>query len=292
MGLSPGLVNSCSELLSLVTRRPVTLAELRGNFASIGVVSTVHVIEHSQKMRWIVTNDTGVAEVTRDGHRFLASEPEQGRMRQALLDLIEIERPFWIQNAIQGRRRVLDFVNTALAQVFLEGGLVDGTSPDVIEFWDRLAAEARGQRNAAFLSVGRAGERLSIAYETRRTGRKPKWIAVDNNADGFDLLSIVSRTNTAALSIEVKATRVGVSASMHITRNEWDYASTARKHVFHVWDIAATQPRLAVLESEDVGAHIPTDNKDGVWQEVEVPYNAFKDRMAAQDGLEQLEDRK
>jgi hypothetical protein len=203
MSLSPGLVNSCSELISLIERRPLALVEVRASFASSGVVSSAQAIEFSQKLRWIVTNDAGTAEFTRSGHRFLASAADQGRMRQALLDLIEIERPSWVQNAIQGRRRVLDFVNTALAQVFFEGGLVDGTSPDVVEFWDLLSAQARGQRNAAFLSIGRAGERLSIAYETRRTGRKPKWIAVDNNADGFDLLSVVSPESTQKLSIRV-----------------------------------------------------------------------------------------
>jgi hypothetical protein len=87
-------------------------------------------------------------------------------MRQALLDVIEIDRPFWIQNAIQGRRQVLDFVSTAIAHVFLEAGLVDGTSPDVVAFWDTLAQEARGQRNSTLLKIGRTGERLSIAYET------------------------------------------------------------------------------------------------------------------------------
>jgi len=285
MSLSPGLVHSCSELLSLIERRPITLVEVRASFSSIGVVSSAHAIEYSQRMRWIVINDAGMAELTRNGHRFLASEPDQGRMRQALLDLIEIEQPFWVQNAIQGRRRVLDFVNTALAQVFLEGGLVDGTSPDVVEFWDMLAAEARGQRNAAFLSIGRAGERLSIAYETRRTGRKPRWIAVDNNADGFDLLSVVSNTSTQKLSIEVKTTTVGISAVMHLSRNEWDYAISARIHVFHLWDIASPEPRLAVLQCEDIGGHIPTDNRDGLWQEVTIPFDAFESKMSLQAGI-------
>jgi hypothetical protein len=282
MSLSPGLVNSCSELLSLIERRPIALLEVRKSFASIGVVSSAQAIEFSQKMRWVVRSDAGTAEVTRNGRRFLASDPAYGRMRQALLDLIEIERPSWVQNALQGRRRVLDFVNTALAQVFLEGGLVDGTSPDVVEFWDLLAAQARGQRNAALLNIGRAGERLSIAYETRRTGRKPKWIAVDNNADGFDVLSVVSPESTQRLSIEVKATTVGTSAVMHISRNEWDYAASARSHVFHLWDMAAPEPRLAVLQREEIGNHIPIDKQDGEWQEVTIPFKAFEGKMSLQ----------
>lgn len=81
MSLSPGLVNSCFELLSLVDRRPVSVIELRASFTSIGVVSSVQVIEYSQKMRWIVTNDSGMAEVTHRGHRFLTSEPLSRTLR-------------------------------------------------------------------------------------------------------------------------------------------------------------------------------------------------------------------
>ncbi len=285
MSLSPGLVHSCSEFLSLINRRGVSLSEIRASFTSIGVIPIENTIEYSQKMRWLQTNDVGLAEVTRSGHRLLSSEPIQGRMRQALLDVIEIDRPFWIQNAIQGRRQVLDFVSTAIAQVFLEAGLVDGTSPDVVAFWDTLAQEARGQRNSSLLKIGRAGERLSIAYETIRTGRTPRWVAIDNNADGFDLLSVVSNASTQKLSIEVKATTVGTSAVMHVSRNEWDYALSARTHVFHLWDMTTPEPRLAVLRCADIGDHIPTDNKDGIWQEVTIPFNAFESKMSAQAGL-------
>jgi hypothetical protein len=285
VSLSPGLVHSCSELLSLINRRAVSLSQIRASFTSIGVIPIENTIEYSEKMRWLLTNDVGLAELTRSGHRLLSSEPIQGRMRQALLDVIEIDRPFWIQNAIQGRRQVLDFVSTPIAQVFLEAGLVDGTSADVVAFWDTLAQEARGQRNSTLLQIGRNGERLSIAYETIRTGRTPRWVAIDNNADGFDLLSVVSNTSTQKLSIEVKATTVGTAAVMHISRNEWDYALSARTHVFHLWDMATPEPRLAVLLCEDIGEHIPVDNKDGVWQEVTIPFNSFESKMSAQTGI-------
>jgi hypothetical protein len=285
MSLSPGLVHSCSELLSLINRRAVSLLQIRASFTSIGVIPIENTIDYSQRMNWLLTNDAGLAEVTRSGNRLLSSEPIHGRMRQALLDIIEIDRPVWIQNAIQGRRQVLDFVSTAIAQVFLEAGLVDGTSPDVVAFWDTLAQEARGQRNSMLLQIGREGERLSIAYETARTGRTPRWVAIDNNADGFDLLSVVSDTSTQKLSIEVKATTVGTSAVLHMTRNEWDYALGARTHVFHLWDMTSPEPRLAVLQWQDIGDHIPTDNQDGLWQQATIPFNVFESKMSAQAGL-------
>ena len=40
MNLSPGLANSCFELLAIVGRRPVALSQLRSSFAMIGVVQS------------------------------------------------------------------------------------------------------------------------------------------------------------------------------------------------------------------------------------------------------------
>lgn len=78
---------------------------------------------------------------------------------------------------------------------------------------------------------------------------------------------------------------MGASAVMHVSRNEWDYALSARTHVFHLWDMATLEPRLAVLQCEDIGEHIPRDNKDGLWQEVTIPFNAFESKMSAQAGI-------
>lgn len=281
MSLSPGLIQACAELLGIVSRKPVSLPTLRASFTTFGVVATSTVLEEVQQRQWLVNNAAGFAELTPRGRRLLASEPIQGRMRQALIDVIETERPAWIQSAIHGRRQVLDFVNTPLAQVFLEAGLVDGTAPDIIAFWDNLAAQARGQRDATLLKIGRQGERLSIAYETRRTGRIPKWISVETNGDGFDLLSVVGPSDSQALSIEVKATTLA-SGTFHLSRNEWEYGRSALTHVFHLWDIASHVPRLAVIDPADVARHIPADNGNGEWQQVLVPFHPFDDKMSGQ----------
>lgn len=69
-------------------------------------------------------------------------------LRRAILDYVEIERPPWLQQALNGRARVLAFSGPKVAQVMIEAGLKAGVSADVVEFWDELAARARGLRDA------------------------------------------------------------------------------------------------------------------------------------------------
>jgi hypothetical protein len=89
-----------------------------------------------------------------------------------------------IQNASFGRKKVIAFAGTQIGQVFVEASLADGDDDGVVAFWDAMAVMARGQKNDRLTAVGRQGERLTLAYEKMRTGREPKWIAIDNNEDG------------------------------------------------------------------------------------------------------------
>src|SRR5205085_1599505 len=150
---------------------------------------------------------------------------------------------------------------------------------DVVAFWDRLAAEARGQSDARLLEIGRRGERLTLAYEENRTGRKPKWIAIDSSADGFDVLSIMAVTNRQLMSIEVKSTTVGRRAVFWLTRNEWDTAISAKSHCFHLWDLSVTPPQLAVATPTEIGIHVPQDKGFGEWKSIAIPFIAFDERF-------------
>jgi hypothetical protein len=137
---------------------------------------------------------------------------------------------------------------------------------------------ARGFRAADLLEVGRAGERLTLRHELRRTNVEPVWQCIESNFSGFDVLSRKDRQDSSPLRIEVKASARNINAAdFALTRNEWTTASTAGSYVFHLWQVTGqAKPRLAVLDVTDVQAHVPTDVGLGLWQQVRIPFAAFR----------------
>jgi hypothetical protein len=187
-----------------------------------------------------------------------------------------------VQNSSFGRAKVIAFAGNQIGQVFVEAGLSNGTNDEVVSFWDAMAAMARGQKNDRLTAIGRQGERLTIAYEEGRTGRKPKWVAIDNNEDGYDVLSIVNMEDLRSLSIEVKSSTMGLAGAFHVSRNEWERAQDAENHIFHLWAMYSNRhPCLAVISPQDMQSHIPSDQGAGSWESVEIPFKTFEDRFTA-----------
>jgi len=273
--LSPGLLNSSFELLGLLSRQALSPAALSGSFASIGVMPTQEVLQCCIAMRWVTVGDEGHLVLTTNGDIVHASDGIRAKLRRAILDYIDVEDPVWIQNALHGRSQVLHYLDHKMKQVFIEAGLLDSSDAASIKFWDALGSRARGLKDDRLLAIGRQGEALSIGYETHRTNRRPKWIALDSNADGYDILSVVSATEEKQLSIEVKTTTVGLYGRFHISRNEWERASLAPNHTFHLWDISKRETRLAIVEPERIEPHIVANRGDGEWELMGIPFQSF-----------------
>ncbi len=277
IAFSPGLAQGCFELLALVIRQQLTFLEIKSSFAYLGSLPSQKVVETAQALNWLQANQLGRAELTPWGTRLLSTEGYEAQLCQALLDYIDIEHPSWVQNASSGRSRVISFAGTQIAQVFVEAGLADGTSDAVVAFWDALAARARGQRDNKLTQIGRMGERLTIAFEEQRTGKTPIWVAIDNNADGYDVLSVVGATDLKKLTIEVKTSTQGPSGFAMLTRNEWEMAVESESHVFHFWNLRdPTQPKLAIINNEEMLKHMPRDKGFGQWDCTKVLFSAFK----------------
>src|SRR5690349_11636852 len=146
--LSPGLAQSCFDLLAYVSRNTASFTEILESFSQIGGMDTKNVVETAQALRWIVaSSERGTLQVTSSGDRLVNLTSYEAALRQALLDYIEVERPPWIQNATYGRARVIAFAGNEIAQAFVEAGVVSDDSEPVIDFWDALAARARGLRD-------------------------------------------------------------------------------------------------------------------------------------------------
>lgn len=283
IGFSPGVIQSCFELLRIASRNSLSFTELLASFSYIGSLPTAKVMSTAQGMRWLYANNEGIATITSSGFRLLNLSSYQPMLRQALLDYVKIERPPWMQNATYGRSRVIHFAGTEIAQVFVEAGLAYGIDDDVVSFWDSIAALARGQQNSRLSEIGREGEKLTIAHEEMRTGRIPKWVAIDNNEDGYDILSIVELDDARPLSIEVKASTMGLAGSLHLTRNEWERSLDVENHIFHLWAITSKgKNALAVVRPDEMQNHIPTNSGSGSWQLVEIPFSVFHSNFAAE----------
>jgi hypothetical protein len=275
MEFSPGIVDGCFILIDRIGKAPMPLASIVPAFPKIGSVRSELVLRTSQEMGWVAAGESGEATLTVLGARILEQTDAKARFRRALLDYVEREKPSWVEQACFGRIKVVTFAPEAIRQIIDECGLTTGFDDETVAFWDMLAAMARGQRDDSFTRIGREGERLSLKHEERRTGVKPKWVAVDSNSKGYDVLSVASRVDMSKCTIEVKASSIGLGGRFHLTRNEWDVATRGRNHLFHLWDLTASPPRLAVITTEQMSQHMPLNAGSGEWESVEVPMSAF-----------------
>ena len=241
---------------------------------------TSELIELSQKLGWLRSDEFGVAVLAPAGDRILSIGAEHLQLRRALLDYVDVFRPPWIKMVLDGRMRVLKFSSAEIRQSLVEAYLAIGYDDDVVEFWDHLAAMARGQQSMELSLIGREGEKLTLAYEKHRTGRDPQWRAIESNADGFDVLSVASNEDARQLPIEVKASRMGLRGSIHLTRNEWESTELFSLHQFHLWDLSRNNvPWLAIVPRQEVAPHIPVDSGNGKWREVTIEFSVFEDKF-------------
>lgn len=276
---SPGVAQGAFELLGIVSRSCLPLGQIVSSFSHLGPIKSSQVAEFAQETGWIRSGEDGNAILTPQGARLMSVGGYEPMLRQALLDHIDASRPPWVQCAASGRSRVMAFAGGGVAQIMVEAGLASGCDDDIVRFWDDLAARARGLRDASMSRIGRIGEKLTIVHEEARTGARPKWVAVNSNDDGYDVLSIVGNGDARLLSIEVKASSQGLSGTMHLTRNEWELALERLNHLFHLWDVKSSPPRLAKVTVEDLKLHVPSDLGSGKWESVSIPLGVFAQRF-------------
>lgn len=277
--LSPGVAHGCFELLDLLGQTPMTPGAAK-TLGKLGVVSAERVTRCALLLGWAEINEGGLLAPTPRGQSIRGMPKTEERLRLALLDLVQATDPPWVQGARFGRRHVLEYSPPEISQICREAGLATGTAADVVAFWDLLAARARGLHDVRLNETGRQGESLTLQYEEQRTGSKPHWIALESNSDGYDVLSLMSATDTARLCIEVKASTAGLGGSFYLTRHEWETAATLLQFVMHLWDMSKSSPRLAVVNIAQLAVHIPHDEGRGRWDSVCVPFSAFASAFA------------
>lgn len=259
----------------MLQRRPLTPPDLLAGMAKINGRPVPELLALAQGMEWLLINPGGLLVVSVSGLQLVSADCYESALRRIVMDHAGRQTPDWLQNAPYGRSRVLNFCPPGVRQILVEAGVAGEPTPDVVDFWDALASIARGLQKDQLVAIGREGERLTLAYEAARTGVQPRWVAVDSNQDGYDVLSVNAPDDPGLLSIEVKASRSGLKGNLYLTRREWEIALERPSHLFHLWDLAADPARLATVSMDEMEVHLPRDAGAGGWELVEIPFETF-----------------
>jgi hypothetical protein len=201
--------------------------------------------------------------------------------RDCVMSLLTREMPTWAKLMTLGRGRFIKRLGgddyRDIRSIFREAGLLtDPPSLDDISWWDRLTSHVRFNSSADAIARSREAERLTLEAERTYLASEgiadpPRWIAIDDNTVGYDVLSYrKSGESLANLLIEVKST-IASPMRFILTRNEWEVADGAGEaYIIHIWDMTKAPPILHTRRTEDVRPDIPRDNERGRWKDVEI----------------------
>ena len=218
---------------------------------------------------WATFDDDGRLNLTTRGRQILECADVVSALRMQIMDFVVNVKPPWSGLIARGRLETLRFVDADTRQCLQEAYVSEGYAADVVDFWDRAANLSRGRISDILLDIGRAGERLSIDYETRRTGREPIWKAIDSNLVGYDLLSVCSAEDDRPLKIEVKAVKRTDDRAIFLSKREWDCARDYGQYILHLW-LLGDKPELVLKTPEEIERHVPVDHGQGAWQSVRI----------------------
>lgn len=233
---------------------------------------------------WLVETNGTCYTITPYGEELLKSfDGMQVRLtmyRDILYNYIKICKPIWARKIPYGRNEAYRIMSDEEQVCFKKAGLMNTpVTRDEVDWWDRIAEIERKKIELAKEESGRAGEELTIRYERNRTKSEPIWESIDSNLAGYDILSQTSESDTRQMLIEVKATTQGVENGIfYVTHNEWNFASAAYnrgRYYFYLW-LLEDSPKLSVISFFEMQNHIPFDNGLGEWNEVAIPFAAFK----------------
>lgn len=228
--------------------------------------------------RWIVRNND-VFVLSEQGRTLVNTQEFTERARIILSDYVCYVTPAWAKRIPYGRREAFIFMTKDEQACFYEAELMDDNPGEaVIGWWDQISNFMRRTEEERKTEVGRKGERLTILYEQKRTGRLPHWISLDSNLSGYDVISQQTKDDSSALLIEVKSSEKSIStADFFVSVNEWHTASNTENYKFYLWCFYEGQKQLAVITPQQLFRYIPTNNKSGEWQTVRIPFASFSE---------------
>ncbi len=272
---SVGILYSAQEFLEFVRQTPDLDLHFPDIFNTFSVASSKAMLELSQQCQWIRLNISGKIEITEKGKQVIQYGQADIALRVQIGHLLETYLPPWIPLLSRGRAEAQKYLPQDISQCFREAGLFSYPSDDIVNWWDKYSKVSRKVSKDAKLDVGRQGEKLSLEHERRRTKREPTWQGFESNLAGFDVLSVISETDSTSLRIEVKTSNSRPDvATFYLSKNEWNVASTSDHYIVHLWALQP-KPLLIIVETLQLERHIPSNQGDGQWENISIPYSTF-----------------
>lgn len=271
---SVGILYASQDFLNLVYSQSGIDNSFPETFTEFSVASPSIVMNLCEHVGWVALKNNKY-EITETGREILDCSNPYKALRIQIGTLIEKEKPVWLPLLSRGRSEASKYFSNSIFQCFNEAELFSSLTDEIIAWWDKyinLSYEFNSSRN---LNIGRKGERLTIAFERKRTVKEPVWQGFESNLVGYDILSVTDVGSSLPLLIEVKTSDTHLSsAAFFLSRNELEVALTSPNYLFYLWCLHPGQ-KLFIVRVEDILKHIPNDTGSGKWENVKISYAPF-----------------
>lgn len=271
-----GLLYRSWDLLRLLAKESLPEQSLTSSLATYQGVKLEYLIALVVNAGWAWRDGSGLLHISDFGKLLLDEGDDRRRLQAQIMSLLRHSSPPWKSVMLQGMLAFRKYAPGNVTQCFRDAGFFDESDPISISIWDEARAMCRANLDLANLITGRQGERYSIQYEVARTGKVPKWMSLEVEGAGYDLLSFVEAESEETLLIEVKASRMPVKeAQFYVSRHEWNVLSSATRAEVHLWCLSAESVSFACLTMEMLDSHIPLDRGEGRWDILKCPFSSF-----------------
>ena len=268
-----GVLYRIQDFLEFLEDNSSTTVDLIRIFPRFKNIQTCNLVDVSLKCNWISEAYDGKLSIQKRGLEINRQSYYVSKLQMQLMDLIIKYQPSWINMVPRGRGFVEKYVDLDTYQCLKDACLFESYDQNVVDWWDSLASPSRMNEKNMKNEIGRKGERLSYEYEERRVGVLPKWVSIDNNESGYDLLSYVDESRKDRLIIEVKTSEKQWNhADYFLSKNEWETLKQHTNSVVHLWSIAENEPIMKTVKPSEIEPNIPSDSGNGIWQIVRLPF--------------------
>lgn len=213
---------------------------------------------------------------------FSTNGDRQSQLRDTLKNMIILLRPFWAKLSYLGRAKVKQILCEDSTQCLQYAGLLDeNPTISAVNWWEEISKIFRIINDEQKFELGRVGEKRSIQLEKQRIlenglVKEPIWVALEDNTVGYDILSYRKNYDNELYEIKIEVKTCSYSPThLILTRNEWKTAlENEKSFFFQIWNLDVNQ--LIEMNVSEMAHHIPNDQGNGEWKEVEVILDDIK----------------